>query len=107
MTVQLSDAQWRDRLNDEQFRVLREKATERPFSGELLQEHRRGNFVCAACGAVVFGSGAKFDSGSGWPSFYEPANSKAVILRADDSHGHAPYRNQLRELRWTPRTCLR
>ena len=79
--------QWKDKLTDEQYRILREKGTEPPFSGKLLNEHRNGNLVCAACGAVVFKSDTKFDSGSGWPSFNDPANTGAVKLIEDTSHG--------------------
>jgi peptide-methionine (R)-S-oxide reductase len=81
------DAQWKAQLTPEQYHVLREKGTEAPFTGKLLNEHRTGDFVCAACGAVVFKSGTKFDSGSGWPSFYDPANTKAVKLIEDTTLG--------------------
>jgi peptide-methionine (R)-S-oxide reductase len=84
---QLDDKDWKDKLTPEQYHVLREKGTEAPFSGKLLNEHRTGDFICAACGAVVFKSGTKFDSGSGWPSFYDPANTHAVTLTEDASHG--------------------
>jgi peptide-methionine (R)-S-oxide reductase len=67
--------------------VLREKGTETPFTGKLLNEHGTGDFVCAACGAVVFKSDTKFESGSGWPSFNNPANTQAVKLIDDNSHG--------------------
>lgn len=87
MTVQLSDEEWKKKLSPEQYRILREQGTEAPFTGKLLHEDHNGDFVCAACGAVVFKSDTKFDSGSGWPSFYDPANTDAVILKEDDSHG--------------------
>jgi peptide-methionine (R)-S-oxide reductase len=87
MAMNLSDDEWKQKLTDEQYQVLREKGTEAPFTGKLLQEHRNGDFVCAACGATVFKSDTKFDSGSGWPSFYDSANSEAVKLIDDDSHG--------------------
>lgn len=74
-------------LTDAQKDVLFNGGTEPPFSGALLNEHGTGDFVCANCGAVVFKSGTKFESGSGWPSFYEPANAKAVHLVEDSSHG--------------------
>ena len=82
-----SDDQWKVKLTPEQYRVLREKGTEPPFTGKLLNEHGTGDFVCAACGAVVFKSDTKFDSGSGWPSFYDPANTKAVKLIEDKTMG--------------------
>lgn len=87
MTMRLSEEEWKAKLTPEQYRVLREKGTESPGSGKLLHEKRNGDFVCGACGAVVFTSETKFDSGSGWPSFYDMANDKAVILKDDSSLG--------------------
>ena len=87
MTKQLSDDDWKAKLTPEQYRVLREKGTEAPFTGKLLHEKGSGDFVCAACGSVVFKSDTKFDSGSGWPSFYDPVNTEAVKLVEDTSHG--------------------
>lgn len=84
---QLSDNEWKKRLTPEQYRVLREKVTETPFTGALLHNHDTGDYACAACGKVVFKSDTKFDSGSGWPSFYDVANTKAVRLVEDRSHG--------------------
>lgn len=74
-------------LGDHRYKVLRQKDTEAPFTGELLHEDRNGDFVCGACGEVVFKSDTKFDSGSGWPSFYDPANTEAIKLIEDVSHG--------------------
>ena len=82
-----TDAQWRAELTDFEFKVLREAATERPWTGELLEEKRTGTFRCRACGAQLFASGTKFDSHCGWPSFYEPSATDAVIERDDDSLG--------------------
>jgi len=87
MTQQASNDEWKDKLTAKQYAVLREKGTEAPFSGKLLHEKASGDFVCGACGAVVFKSDTKFDSGSGWPSFYDPANTKAVKLVEDNSQG--------------------
>ncbi len=87
MTLDLSDEQWRQKLTPEQYKVLRGEGTEAPFTGKLLENHETGDYSCAACGQVVFKSGTKFDSGSGWPSFYEPANTEAVRLVEDTSHG--------------------
>ncbi len=70
--VSYSEAEWRRRLTPAQFHILREKGTERPGSSALLNEHRRGAFVCAADGNPLFSSTTKFDSGTGWPSFYRP-----------------------------------
>lgn len=74
-------------LTDEQKHILFDKDTEAPFSGALLQEKRSGMFVCANCGKELFSSDTKFDSGSGWPSFTEPANRAHVNLATDTSHG--------------------
>lgn len=74
-------------LTADQKHVLFDKGTEAPFSGTLLQEKRTGNFVCANCGAELFASNTKFESGSGWPSFTEPAHSAYVNLTTDTSHG--------------------
>jgi peptide-methionine (R)-S-oxide reductase len=83
----LTDEQWRQRLTPEQYEVLRRAATERPFTGKYVDCHDDGSYHCAACGILLFSSDAKFDSGSGWPSFTEPANASAVELREDRGHG--------------------
>ena len=85
--VEKSEEEWREQLTPEQYQVLRHQATERPFSGKYVENHDDGSYRCAGCGAVLFMSGTKFDSGSGWPSFTEPANNEAVELRPDHSHG--------------------
>lgn len=82
-----SEREWREKLTPEQYDVLRLKGTERPFSGEFVHMKEDGTYHCAACGAELFSSQAKFDSGSGWPSFCEPAVAAAVELRPDHSHG--------------------
>jgi peptide-methionine (R)-S-oxide reductase len=82
-----TDDEWRDQLSHEQYEVLRNKATERPFTGEYVDEKRDGTYRCAGCGAELFTSGTKFDSGTGWPSFTEPANRANVKLNADWSYG--------------------
>jgi peptide-methionine (R)-S-oxide reductase len=87
MAMQLPEDEWKEKLTPEQYHVLREKGTDAPFSGHLLNEHGTGDFICAACGHVVFKSDTKFESGSGWPSFYDPANTEAVTLTEDSSHG--------------------
>lgn len=83
----MSDDEYKDKLTPEQYRVLREKGTEAPFSGALLHSDKTGDYRCAACGQVVFKSDTKFDSGSGWPSFYDVANTKAVKLQEDTGQG--------------------
>lgn len=85
--VEKTDAEWRATLPEPAYRVLRQAATEAPWSGELLDEHRDGRFTCAACGNELFRAGTKFDSGCGWPSFYEAARPEAVELLADDTLG--------------------
>jgi peptide-methionine (R)-S-oxide reductase len=83
--VELSDHEWRRRLSPEQFRVLRQAGTEPAFSGKYVDYHLDGSYCCAACGTKLFSSDAKFDSGSGWPSFTEPAVASAVELHRDRS----------------------
>ena len=87
MVMELSDEEWKKRLTPEQYRVLRGKETETPGTGKLLHNKDSGDYLCAACGNVVFSSDTKFDSGSGWPSFYNVANNQAVKLHEDNTHG--------------------
>jgi peptide-methionine (R)-S-oxide reductase len=85
--VEKSDDQWKSELSADEYAVLRHAATERPWTGELLDEKRDGLYSCRACGNELFKAGTKFDSGCGWPSFYESINPDAVILRDDVSLG--------------------
>ena len=85
--VDKTDEQWRQELTPEQYRVLREKDTERPFTGKYLDAKEDGTYRCAGCGAVLFDSSTKFESGTGWPSFTEPAVAANVELHRDASHG--------------------
>ena len=85
--VDKSNAEWRIELDPERYAVLREAATEAPFSGSLDRNHADGTYQCGACGVVLFSSRAKFESGSGWPSFFEPADAGHVELSEDRSHG--------------------
>jgi peptide-methionine (R)-S-oxide reductase len=85
--VQKSDAEWRAELTPEQYDVLRRKGTERAFTGEYNDTKEAGVYRCAGCGAELFDSTTKFESGSGWPSFTEPKVAEAVELRSDDSLG--------------------
>jgi peptide-methionine (R)-S-oxide reductase len=81
----LSEKQWRERLSPEQFRVLRKKGTERAFTGEHHDNKRRGVYRCAGCGQPLFSSETKFDSGTGWPSFYEPVDDDAIDEAEDNA----------------------
>ena len=85
--MQLTDEEWRQRLTPEQYEVLRRHGTERPFTGEYVDVKADGTYRCAGCGAELFSSGTKFESGTGWPSFYEPAVAEHVELREDRSLG--------------------
>ena len=85
--VEKSEQQWREELSPERFHIMREQGTEPPFTGAYTYEKADGVYRCGACGAELFGSDTKFDSGTGWPSFTEPALAEAVELRPDHSHG--------------------
>lgn len=85
--VQKTDAEWRAQLTPEQYAILREQGTEAPGTGALLHNKEDGTYRCAGCGAELFSSDTKFDSGTGWPSFWEPMNDENVELRPDGSHG--------------------
>ncbi|MBO9714511.1 peptide-methionine (R)-S-oxide reductase MsrB [Sphingomonas sp.] len=82
----LTDAEWKKRLSPEAYRVLRQAATEYPFTSPLNKEHRTGTFLCGGCALPLFASSTKFDSGTGWPSFWAPLRN-AVITRTDSSLG--------------------
>jgi peptide-methionine (R)-S-oxide reductase len=83
----LSDAEWRARLSPERYHVLREGGTERAFTGQFNVHKAEGVFVCGGCSAPLFASATKYDSGSGWPSFFAPISDDAVTIRVDMSHG--------------------
>ncbi len=85
--IKKSEDEWKKLLSPEKFRVLREKGTERPFTGKLLRNKKYGKYVCGACGNPLFSSDTKFDSGSGWPSFYDVVRKDAVELKNDASLG--------------------
>jgi len=84
-----SDEEWKKKLTREQYSILREKETEPAFTGKLLKNKETGMYVCTGCGNQLFISDTKFESGTGWPSFYDVANSNAVELKTDYSHGMA------------------
>jgi peptide-methionine (R)-S-oxide reductase len=85
--VTATDEEWRNNLGPDRFAVLRQAATEPPFTGKYTHDKTKGTYHCGACGAALFSSSAKFDSGSGWPSFYEPMTSESLELVQDRSHG--------------------
>jgi peptide-methionine (R)-S-oxide reductase len=84
-----TDAEWRAELSPEQYRILREHGTERAFTGQYWDNHEPGEYRCAACGEPLFTSDGKFDSGTGWPSFYQALKADAVAEKRDISHGMA------------------
>ena len=85
--IPTTDEEWRERLTPEQYEVLRNKGTERAFTGKLVNVKDKGTYVCAGCGTELFASDTKFDSGSGWPSFWQPIDDERVELHVDTSHG--------------------
>ncbi|MGH2754210.1 MAG: peptide-methionine (R)-S-oxide reductase MsrB [Actinomycetota bacterium] len=85
--LEKSDEEWREELDPERYEVMRRAATEPPFTGKYVHSKEDGTYRCGACGAELFASNTKFDSGSGWPSFTEPAHTENVELREDTSHG--------------------
>jgi len=95
--IEKTDAEWRAQLTPEQYRVMRQKGTEAPYSGTLNKNTATGKYTCAGCGAELFESDTKFDAGCGWPSFWLPATGDAIINHEDTSHG----------MRRTEVTCAR
>lgn len=85
--VQKSEEEWKKQLTPEQYSVIREKGTERPFTGKFEDHWDKGTYVCAACGNELFKSGTKFDAGCGWPSFYEALDKTKIVEKIDKSHG--------------------
>jgi len=84
--VKKTDAEWRKELTPAQYHIMREKGTEPAFTGQYWDDHTPGTYVCAGCGTPLFDSGTKFESGSGWPSFFKPLDDKAVATETDRSH---------------------
>lgn len=85
--IAYSEAEWRKRLGPERYRVLREKGTEPPFQNAYWDEHAAGTYLCGACGLPLFSSDTKFNSGTGWPSFWEPIEPGAIEITGDTSYG--------------------
>jgi peptide-methionine (R)-S-oxide reductase len=96
--VNKTEAEWRELLTPEQFQVMRQKGTERPFASPLNQNHDDGIYHCGACNAPLFTSDKKFDSGSGWPSFWNPVSPDAIQAHEDSTHG-------MRRIEVTCATC--
>jgi peptide-methionine (R)-S-oxide reductase len=86
-TVERTEDEWQEELSPQQYEILRRKGTEPPFSGEYVYNKKTGMYRCAGCGAELFGSDTKFDSGTGWPSFTEPAVAKNIVTEDDVSYG--------------------
>ena len=84
---QKPESYWKEKLDPERYNVLRQAGTEQPFTGDLLNNHDKGMYVCGACGQELFSSDTKFESGSGWPSFTDPVNREHVDLIEDSTHG--------------------
>ncbi|HTV59381.1 MAG TPA: peptide-methionine (R)-S-oxide reductase MsrB [Verrucomicrobiae bacterium] len=85
--IKKSEAEWKSKLDDQQYYVTRQKGTEPPFTGKYENTEEEGTYVCVCCGQPLFGSEAKFHSGSGWPSFWQPLEADKVEMRRDTSHG--------------------
>ena len=85
--ISKTEQQWREQLTEVEFLVTRKGGTEPAFSGALLENKRQGRYLCVCCSAHLFDSDAKYDSGTGWPSFYQPATESSVVERLDTSHG--------------------
>lgn len=83
----ITEQEWKDRLSDEKFYILRKKGTEHPFSGKFVYNKEKGIYICAGCGNELFSSDVKYDSGTGWPSFWEVKSSESVELKVDNSLG--------------------
>ncbi len=85
--IRLNDEEWQKKLSADEFEILRNRGTERPFTGKYIDYKVSGVYLCAGCESELFSSETKFDSGTGWPSFYEPINSNNVLSKSDHSHG--------------------
>ncbi len=85
--VKKTEEQWQKELTPEQYRVTREKGTERPFTGKYYENKEKGKYICVCCGNELFSSGTKFESGTGWPSFWDPAKRENIKMDEDNSHG--------------------
>jgi len=85
--IRKTDEQWKQQLTKQEYHILREKGTESPFTGQYVENHEHGEYRCAACGKPLFSSDTKFDSGSGWPSFWKAATDDAIQKKEDTSHG--------------------
>lgn len=86
MTTRKSETEWKEQLSEEEYDILRQKGTEAPFSGEYYKNKEEGTYLCKACGNKLFSSQAKYDSGTGWPSFFQPIDSSSVTEQIDTDH---------------------
>ena len=105
--VAKTDEEWRSELSPEQYAVLRQAGTEAPFSGKYVHVKDDGTYRCAACGQELFRSDTKFDSGTGWPSFYEPANTSARRADPRPHARHGPHRGAVQAVRLAPGSRVR
>ena len=101
----MKDGDKNKNISEEAFRVLRQKGTEAPFSGKYANSHEKGMYKCAICGHELFSSDTKFDSGTGWPSFTEPANLENIELEDDNTHGTRPTERSFGQVRRTEVKC--
>ena len=85
--IKKTEEQWQKELTPEQYRVTREKGTERPFTGKYYENKEKGKYICVCCGNELFSSDTKFESGTGWPSFWDPAKRENIKMDEDNSHG--------------------
>ena len=85
--IEKSDSEWRQQLTPEQYEIARKKGTERPFTGEYLDNNDKGTYLCVCCGNPLFNAESKFESGSGWPSFWEPLSAESIKTETDNKYG--------------------
>ena len=102
-----TESEWKKQLSPASFEITRKEGTERPFSGSLLDVHDKGVFRCICCDTALYDSATKYESGTGWPSFWQPIAPENIVEKADTSSWHDPHRRLLPPLRRAPRACVR